>query len=179
MTADWCDLCELPLSQCPHGAPPPPPRPAVKATPVRTRTAKPATTRAAGTRRTPGEAAPRPPAQPRTPPGRTPQTEFRKHLLAVLATYPVAAERDVVLDEMGERMTLTTQDRGITADGQVRWRRAAMKERAAMAEEGLVASEGHALWVLTPVGRSLAAEQAEPEPESESESESESDEPTD
>ncbi|MCH1866296.1 hypothetical protein [Nocardioides sp. CFH 31398] len=167
MSVDWCDLCELPKSQCPHGAPPPPPRPAKEATPVRTRSVRSTSAGARGSATSAAPAAPRPPAKPRTPPGRTPQTEFRKHLLAVLATYPVAAERDAVLDEMGERMTLTTQDRGITADGQVRWRRAAMKERAAMAEEGLVASEGHALWVLTATGRSLAAELAEEESGSE------------
>lgn len=172
MSQDWCDLCELPLSQCPHGAPPPPPpsptprsAPRPRKAPARAPSAS-ATGPTSAPRRSSPAVTTRAPVR-RTPPGRTPQTEFRKALLAELADQPVPVEREQVLAALEERMDLTEQDRGITADGEVRWRRTAIKERKAMADDGLVATAGHGMWVLSPAGREQAAEQAEAAPAAE------------
>ncbi|GAA1926480.1 hypothetical protein GCM10009737_30380 [Nocardioides lentus] len=163
MTQDWCELCELPLSQCPHGAPPPPP-PVARTPPPRRPAPRPARAPSAQAR----DAAPatravtrRAPAARRTPPGRTPQADFRPVLLAVLAEQPVAVERDEVLAEVEQRMTFTDQDRGITADGETRWRRTALKERKAMVDDGLMDAAGHGMWLLSARGRDEAASRAE------------------
>ncbi|MFC4783551.1 hypothetical protein ACT8ZV_03695 [Nocardioides sp. MAHUQ-72] len=144
-SADYCDHCDLPLSQCVHGQPPPPP-PEKKAAPVRR--AKPATSRA--------KAAPAVSVTSK-PPRRTPQREFRRFILAALQDNGGRAEMEDVMAELERRMepVLRPADHETVNQGEIRWRYAARLERKAMLDEGLIQPPRQpGVWELTDLGRS-------------------------
>lgn len=153
MADDYCEHCDLPLSQCVHGRPAPvaPAPPPPKATPVRTRTAG-ASTRAA---RVPGT---RPAAVPaKAPVARrwTQPAELRPAILAVLQDAEGPLEQETVFARLEERVgeALRPGDRDPNPQGEMRWRAAARKARKGLIDEGLLDQAGPGLWGLTDAGR--------------------------
>lgn len=155
MSDDYCEMCDLPLSQCIHGRPPPP-RPA----PVR----KPST----AVRRSTAPKAPARPASTRTAPVAetkrvqrkwTPPDAFRPHILAVLQDAGGELAADDVFLELEIRVddALLAGDRETTPEGELRWRYAARRARQALVADGLMASGKPGVWALTPTGRRTPA----------------------
>jgi hypothetical protein len=141
---DYCELCDLPLSQCVHGQPPPPPpekkAPVRKAAPRAARSKPAAATKVSS-----------------TPPRRTPQREFRPHILAALQDSGGQAEVEDVMAELARRMetVLRPADHETVNQGELRWRYAARLERKAMLDDGLIMPPRQpGLWELTELGRS-------------------------
>jgi hypothetical protein len=131
---DYCDLCDLPKSQCIHGNPPAPPPPAVKRV---------STPRAKTVTRTP------PPA--RTVPRRwTPPEVFGPVILDVLREAGGELEQDDVFLELEVRMEerLTAADRETTPEGELRWRYAARRARQALVAEGRMTKGRPGVWAL-------------------------------
>lgn len=152
--ADYCDLCDLPKSQCIHGQPPPPPQPATR--PV-TRTATPRPGRSAPRARsaTPRTASPvsKPVARRWTPPD-----VFKPLIVAVLqdAGGELDAE-DLFLElEIRADEDLLPGDRETTPEGELRWRYAARRARQALINDGLMTKGLPGVWKLSPAGRSVA-----------------------
>ncbi len=142
-TEDYCELCDLPLSTCVHGQPPPPPvAPAVRAP----RAATPRSPRASTTRAT---TTTRPVSRKWTPPD-----DFRLSILEVLDTAGGELEAEDLFGEletlMGER--LTTADREKTPEGELRWRYAARRARQALIAEGVMTKDKPGVWSLASVG---------------------------
>lgn len=144
MPEDYCELCELPKSQCIHGRPPPPPpapapKPARVAKPRGTRTASPSATAQRPISRT------------------TSQEAFRPHILRILQEYGGRLAAEELLVELAERMddVLLERDRQTSPTGEVRWQTAARKERKAMIDEGLVVPAQPGIWELTAEGRTV------------------------
>lgn len=134
MTADdYCDLCDLPKSQCIHGMPAPAPAPAKKA-------------------------APKPAAKPRTPRVAaqpvnrrwTPPEVFKPLILEVLQEAGGQLEADEALLELEIRTEdlLLAGDHEKTPQGELRWRYAARRARAALIDEGLMTKSRPGLWQL-------------------------------
>ena len=138
MTApeDYCDLCDLPRSQCIHGQPPPPaPTKAVKSTPrPRKRPAS---------QRTP---------LPDKPVNRrwTPPEAFKPLILAVLEQ----AGGELEADDLFLELEILAEDRLLpgdsesTPEGELRWRYAARRARMALVEEGLMTKGRPGVWQL-------------------------------
>jgi hypothetical protein len=133
---DYCELCDLPRSQCIHGRPPPapPPKP-VKA---------PSRPRQSGTRtRTVSPAAP---LKRRW----TPPEVFKPLIVAVLeeAGGELEAE-DVFLGlEILAEDRLLPGDSETTPEGELRWRYAARRARVALLDEGVMVKGRPGLWQL-------------------------------
>ena len=150
--ADYCELCELPLSQCVHGNPPSPPPERTTARKAPARKAAPRAT----TSRSTAKAAPAVSVSS-TPPRRTPQREFRPHILAALQASGGRADMEDVMVEIARSMegVLRPADHETVNQGEVRWRYAARLERKAMLDDGLVAPPREpGVWELTDLGRS-------------------------
>lgn len=146
-TADYCELCDLPLSQCVHGQPPPPP-PEKKAPAPRTR--RTSTSTGARTASSPSVSV------SSKPPRRTPQREFRRHILAALQDRGGRAEVEDLMADLVERMepVLRPADHETVNQGELRWRYAARLERKAMLDDGLIAAPRQpGVWELTDLGR--------------------------
>jgi len=137
MTADYCDFCDLPLSQCVHGRPPPEPRVAVKAAPKpRKRAAAPARPAA-----TPAKVVPR---------RWTPPQDFKPLILAVLAQAGGELDTDdffLELEILAEDR-LTPGDSEKTPEGELRWRYAARRARVTLIDEGLMVKGQPGVWQL-------------------------------
>ena len=138
MTAsdDYCDLCDLPRSQCVHGQPPPAPKPVTKAPPR---------SRAAARSRVPGT-----PAKPVTRRW-TPPEAFKPLILAVLQEAGGELEADELfleLEIMAEDRLLPG-DRETTPEGELRWQYAARRARQSLINEGLMTRGGPGVWQLT------------------------------
>jgi hypothetical protein len=150
---DYCELCDLPLSTCVHGQPKPPPaEPPAKAAP---RKATPQTTTARTTARSSAAKAPATSVRS-APPRRTPQREFRPHILAALQESGGRAEVEDLMSEIARRMepVLRPADHETVNQGEVRWRYAARLERKAMLDDGLMAPPRQpGVWELTDQGR--------------------------
>jgi hypothetical protein len=149
---DYCEMCDLPLSQCVHGmpAPPPPPPPAPRtprATTVRTSTSRSASGSAGGTSSAT--------AAQRRPPSRvTDQTAFRPHIVRILRLEGSLETEDMLLElEMAMEDQLLERDRQKAPTGEVRWHATARGERKAMIDAGLMAGGKPGIWELTPAGR--------------------------
>lgn len=135
---DYCDFCELPLSQCQHGrpAPPPPPKPAPKppAAPRKRATKAPA----------PGSTS-KPVIRRWTSP-----EDFKPLILDVLHEAGGELDGEEALarleDLAGDR--LLTGDREPTPDGELRWRYAARRARMALVTEGLMKKSRPGVWEL-------------------------------
>lgn len=137
MSDDYCDLCDLPKSQCVHGQPPPPPAPVTRAAP------KPRS-RATTTPRTPGAPA-RPVSRRWTPP------ELLKPLiLEVLEDAGGELEADEVFAQLESVLEggLRPGDRETTPEGELRWHFAARRARQALISEGLMTKGGPGVWKL-------------------------------
>jgi hypothetical protein len=151
VTEDYCELCDLPLSTCVHGRPPPRPpepvrkAPAARATPVRSRAAG-ASSRAAAddvsTRRVPRKW--------------TPSEDFRPHVLAILRENDGRLDADDLMLELEIRLegVLTPGDREQAPQGGERWHVAVRRQRKALADEGLLVPAQPGIWELTPRGLS-------------------------
>lgn len=141
MSDDYCELCDLPKSQCVHGRPPAPPTPVTKAPPKpRTRT----TTRTT-TGRTPGA-----PAAPARPVVRrwTPPDALKPLILSVLDEAGGELEADAFFAEMESRYgdQLVPGDHERTPEGELRWHFAARRARQQLIGEGLMTKAGPGVW---------------------------------
>jgi hypothetical protein len=134
---DYCDLCDLPKSQCIHGNPPPPP---------------PATTRASTPRARPVVRTKAAPATPtRSVPRRwTPPEVFRPEILEVLREAGGELEQDDVFAALEARMAerLTGADHERTPEGELRWRYAARRARQELVAEGVMTKGRPGVWAL-------------------------------
>jgi hypothetical protein len=134
---DYCELCDLPRSQCPHGRPPPPP-PLKAAAPPKPRT-----------RPSPK---PRSSATPQQPVKRrwTPPDAFKPLILTVLEQ----AGGELEADELFLELEILAEDRLLpadsetTPDGELRWRYAARRARVALIDEGLMTKSRPGVWQL-------------------------------
>ena len=137
MSDDYCELCDLPKSQCVHGMPAPPPAPA-KAKPaprVRKKAATPSsptTTRSVANRRW------------------TPPEDFKPAIVSVLRGAGGALEADQLFEELEGvvRDDLKPADLERTPEGELRWRYAARRARVALIDEGLMTKDRPGVWQL-------------------------------
>ena len=133
-----CDLCDLPLSQCVHGLPPPAPKPVTKS-PPKPRTKATARSRASGV--------PDKPVIRRW----TPPEVFKPLILAVLQEAGGELDADELFLEL-EIMAddrLLPGDRETTPEGELRWQYAARRARLALINEGLMTKGKPGVWQLT------------------------------
>jgi hypothetical protein len=142
MTAsdDYCELCDLPLSQCIHGRPPP--QPAIKPPPKPRK-----------------RAAARPPvgAMSRKPVNRrwTPPEVFKPLILAVLQEAGSELDADELFLELeiAADDRLLPGDRETTPEGEPRWQYAARRARVELINEGLMTRGVPGVWKLTSPGQ--------------------------
>ena len=142
VSEDYCELCDLPRSQCIHGRPPTEPKQAAKALP------KPRPRAAAPSRR--------PPPAPSAPTRRrwTPPEVFKPLILAVLDEAGGALEADELFLELEIRAEdqLLPGDRETTPEGELRWQYAARRARQALIKEGAMTRGGPGVWQLAGQG---------------------------
>jgi len=150
VTEDYCELCDLPLSTCVHGRPPPPPPPApvrkaraAREAPVRSRAAS------GSSRPAPAEVSTR-----RVTRKWTPWEEFRPHVLAILRENDGRLDADDLMLELEIRLesVLTPGDRENAPQGGERWHVAVRRQRKALADEGLLVPAQPGVWELTAKG---------------------------
>lgn len=134
---DYCELCDLPRSQCVHGQPPPTPKQAVKSPP------KPA--RRPATRRAPSPAPQKVVARRWTPP-----EVFKPLIITVLER----AGGELEADELFLELEVLAEDRLRPADsertpgGELRWQYAARRARVSLIDEGLMTKSRPGVWQL-------------------------------
>lgn len=140
MTAsdDYCELCDLPWSQCIHGQPPPPPP--VKAAPA-----------APKPRKRPAAKVTTPARPERAAPRRwTPPEVFKPLILSVLEQAGGELEADQLFAELealaGDR--LRPADSETTPEGELRWQYAARRARLNLIAEGLMTKTKPGVWQL-------------------------------
>jgi hypothetical protein len=132
---DYCEHCDLPLSQCPHGQPPPPPKESVKPPPRK-----------------------RPAVRPRPAPAPkkavtlrwTPPDAFKPLIITVLEQAGGALEADELFRELETLAEdrLRPEDSETTPEGELRWRYAARRARVALIDEGLMTKTRPGVWQL-------------------------------
>jgi hypothetical protein len=134
---DYCEHCDLPLSQCPHGQPPPPPKETVKPPP------KP--------RKRPATRTPSAPAAEKVVTLRwTPPDVFKPLILTALER----AGGELEADELFQQLAVLAEDRlrpedsEMTPEGELRWRYAARRARVALIKEGLMTKTRPGVWQL-------------------------------
>ncbi|HET7432824.1 MAG TPA: hypothetical protein VFJ89_15045 [Nocardioides sp.] len=133
---DYCELCDLPRSQCIHGRPPPPVQ-AVKAPPKPRK--RPTTSSSAS-------AAPK-----RTVTRRwTPPEDFKPLILTALERAGGELEAEDLFRELEllAEDRLRPEDSETTPEGELRWRYAARRARVALIDEGLMTKTTPGLWQL-------------------------------
>lgn len=133
---DYCELCDLPLSQCVHGRPEPTPAPPEpKASPVRSRTPA----------RVPGT-----PMKKAAPRKWTSPDELKAPIVALLQENDGELPSDEVLDVLDERLgdALRPGDRETSPTGEPRWQLAARKARRALQDEGVLEAGTPGVWRL-------------------------------
>ncbi len=143
--ADYCELCDLPLSTCVHGRPPTPPAEPPKKAPaprVRQSAARVPGTPAAATRKVPRRW--------------TPSEDFRPHILTTLQDHGGRLDADDLMAELETRLaeSLTPGDRERSPQGGDRWHVAVRRQRKELIDEGLVVPAQPGVWELTAQGRS-------------------------
>ncbi len=148
MTADddYCELCDLPRSQCFHGRPAPVPAPA----PAKAVTAPPKARKRPSTRAS-AAAAPEKVVRRRW----TPPEAFKPLIITVLEGAGGELDADELFLELetlaGDR--LLTEDRATTPEGELRWRYAARRARVALINEGLMTKGSRpGVWQLAAPG---------------------------
>jgi hypothetical protein len=132
---DYCELCDLPKSQCIHGRPPPAP---TKAAPTPRPRKKPTPTRS--------------PAAPARVVNRrwTPPDVFKPLILSVLEE----AGGELDADDLFLELEILTEERLLpgdnetTPEGELRWRYAARRARLALVDEGLMTKGKPGVWQL-------------------------------
>jgi hypothetical protein len=132
---DYCELCDLPKSQCIHGRPPPVPQ---KAVPPPPRPRK------------------RPPTVRSAPPPKvvsrrwTPPELFKPLIIDVLEQAGGELEADDVFLELEilAEDRLLPGDQEKTPEGELRWRYAARRARIALIQEGLMTKSRPGIWEL-------------------------------
>lgn len=141
---DYCELCDLPRSQCIHGRPPSVP---AKATTPPVRPKKPATSTRSSTRTTNRR---QPPPGRRVPRRWTPPEAFKPLILTVLEEAGGELEADDLFLELEVRMEdqLLPGDSETTPEGELRWRYAARRARMALVAEGLMTRGRPGVWQL-------------------------------
>lgn len=134
---DYCELCDLPKSQCIHGQPPPVPKKAAKAPP------KP---RKRPTTRTGSSTGPQKVVTRRW----TPPDVFKPLIITVLERAGGELEADELFLELEilAEDRLRPQDRETTPEGELRWRYAARRARVALIAEGRMTKTTPGLWQL-------------------------------
>jgi hypothetical protein len=134
---DYCELCDLPRSQCIHGQPPPVPKPAA---PAAAKPRKRPTTRARAAAVT---------AKPVTLRW-TPPDVFKPLILDVLERAGGELEADELFLELEivAEDRLRPEDSETTPEGELRWRYAARRARVALIEEGLMTKGKPGVWQL-------------------------------
>ena len=136
-TDEYCDFCDLPLSQCIHGQPPPAAPVKVAKAPPKPRPKKESVTR----RSAPEKVVHRRWTQPEA---------LKPLILAVLteAGGELDAE-DLFLElEIALEDRLLPGDSETTPEGELRWRYAARRARVALIEEGLMTKSRPGVWQL-------------------------------
>ncbi|MBC9734517.1 hypothetical protein [Nocardioides marmotae] len=135
MAEDYCELCDLPLSQCVHGRPEPVPVPAEKAAPVRTRTPA----------RVPGTPVKKAPPRKWTSPD-----ELKAPIVALLQEHGGELPADEVFPALDELLgeALRPGDRDPSPTGEPRWQLAARKARRALQDEGVIEPGTPGVWRL-------------------------------
>ena len=138
---DYCELCDLPKSQCVHGQPPPPPKEAVKAAP-RPRKRSVTTSRPSST-----------PAKTVTRRW-TPPEVFKPLILTALEQAGGELEADELFLELEilAEDRLRPEDSETTPEGELRWRYAARRARVALIDEGLMTKSRPGVWQLADRG---------------------------
>ena len=139
---DYCDLCDLPKSQCIHGRPPPMPAEAVKPPPKPRK--RPAT-------RVRTSAAPEKAVTRRW----TPPEVFKPLIIAVLEEAGGELETDDLFLELEILVEdrLLPEDSATTPEGELRWRYAARRARVSLIDEGLMTKGTPGIWQLARTGR--------------------------
>ena len=139
MADDYCEICDLPRSQCIHGMPPPPAAPAKKTPAPRRKPAKRVATA------TSAHSRPRRWTSPEV---------IRPHVLEVLREAGGELEADEAFERLETRMadSLLEADQERTPEGELRWRYAARRARQALIADGLMAKTRPGLWELTTTG---------------------------
>lgn len=139
--SDYCDLCDLPRSQCVHGMPAPA-APAPRSSTPRTAQAP----RAPRTSRPKPAVASRPVNRRWTPPD-----AIKPVIVEVLADAGGQLEADAVMtalqDALGEQ--LKDADHEHTPEGEPRWQLAARKARQALIGEGVMTKSRPGVWELS------------------------------
>jgi hypothetical protein len=134
---EYCELCDLPTSQCLHGRPPPVPKQTVTA-PPRPRK-RPSTPR-------------RPAAAPTKPVMRrwTPPDVFKPLIIAVLERAGGELEADELFLELEilAEDQLRPEDSETTPEGEPRWQYAARRARVALIDEGQMTKTRPGVWQL-------------------------------
>jgi len=132
---DYCELCDLPKSQCIHGRPPPVPQKAAAPTPGPRK--RPTTVRSA--------------SPPKVVNRRwTPPEDFKPLILSVLEEAGGELEADdafLELEILAEDR-LRPGDHETTPEGELRWRYAARRARMALIQEGLMTKSRPGIWEL-------------------------------
>ncbi|MFI5624980.1 hypothetical protein ACIA03_16070 [Nocardioides sp. NPDC051685] len=137
---DYCELCDLPMSQCIHGRPPAPPAPAPVKRPT-TRVRKTTTSAAASAPKVVTKSAPR---------KWTPPAAFAPLILEILEAAGGSMSADAVLDELETQLSdqLLAGDFETTPEGELRWRYAARRARQKLLTEGLMTKGAPGVWQL-------------------------------
>ena len=138
MSADYCDLCDLPLATCVHGMPPaaartPPPK---ASKPVVRKKAATAASVAASTRTVTRRW--------------TAPDALKPHILAVLEDADGDLPSEDVFAALEERLdgSLLAGDRETTPEGELRWQYAARRARQLLVQEGLMVTGRPGVWEL-------------------------------
>lgn len=134
-TDDYCELCDLPKSQCIHGQPPPVETPAP--------TSRPKTRRSTPTR-TPG--APSKPVARRW----TPPDALKPVVVALLTEAGGELPAETLLERLEQRIAddMRPGDLETTPEGELRWRYAARRARQALIKEGVMVKARPGIWQL-------------------------------
>jgi hypothetical protein len=144
---DYCELCDLPLSQCVHGQPKPPP--VEKAPPPRVRTTTP---RVPGTRATAARSSVAAPSTRSAPRRWTSPEELTAPVVALLQEHGGELAAEEVFPALEERLAdgLRPGDRDASPTGEPRWQLAARKARRALQDEGILEPGTPGVWRLRP-----------------------------
>lgn len=145
MSADYCDLCDLPLATCVHGMPPAPPAPARTPPPKASRPV----VRKKAAASTPARAVTRRWTSP---------AALEPHILAVLEDAGGHLPSEDVFAALEERLeeSLLAGDRETTPEGELRWRYAARRARQTLIADGRMDRGRPGVWELTDAGRRTA-----------------------
>jgi hypothetical protein len=137
MSDDYCELCDLPKSQCVHGRPPASPTRAVAAPPKPKKRPAPVTRSTAGGQK---------PVSRRW----TPPEVFRPLIITVLEQAGGELEADELFLELELLVEdrLRPADRETTPEGELRWRYAARRARVALIEDGMMTKTRPGVWQL-------------------------------